>query len=132
MRWFARRERHVPTIKSPLGVFSFDGTGWLTEPDVGKLVFLSTKSELDTDVFERAQALVQDIEAYRQAALDYAHTHGENVWRGTDRDLQLESVDITDILQDGWGLTFGVAGQPDLTVTVEFREGKPVDIWGAD
>lgn len=132
MRWFSRRERHVPTIKSPLGVFSFDGTDWLTEPVEGTLVFLSTGSELDTEVFERAQALVQDIEAHRQAALDYAQSHGENVWRGADDDLQLEAVDITDILQNEWGLTIGVTGQPDFTVTVEFRDGKPVEIWGAD
>ncbi len=132
MRWFARRKRPVPTIKSPLGVFSFDGTSWLTEPAEGELYFLSTKSELDPAAFERAQALVQDLEAHRQSALAYAQTHGANVWLPADGDLQLEAVDITDILQNEWGLTFGVAGQPDFTVTVEFRDGKPVDIWGAD
>lgn len=103
----------------------------MTEPSEGSLVVLSSGNELDTGAIDRAQALVQGIESYRQRAMDYAKTHGANVWDGKGS-LTLEAIDITDILYNKVGLTFGVEGQPDFTVTVEFLDGEPHLVWGAD
>jgi len=63
--------------------------------------------------------------------MDYVKTHAAEVWDG-EGSLTLEAIDITDILDDKVGLTFGVEGQPDYTVTVEFVDGEPHEVWGAD
>ncbi len=103
----------------------------MTEPAEGSLAVLSSGNELDTRAIDRTQSLVQEIDSYRQRAVDYATTHGANVWGGQG-DLVLEAIDITDILDNKFGLTFGVKGQPDFTVTVEFLDGNPHLVWGAD
>lgn len=131
MGWFSRKERPTPSVKTCLGTFRFDETGWMTDPSEATLVFQYGHSQLDTVAIERAERLVREIEELRQRAIHYAKTHGGDVW-DCQSGLALEAVDITDILEDRLGLTFGVEGEPDLTVTVEFAKGEPVEVWGAD
>jgi hypothetical protein len=122
----------MPTVKSKIGVFSFDGNGWLTTPSNGALVFIFAKSELSTDAIARAESLGGQLETYQRVALEYASAADDYAALAKDGKLELEGIDFTEILEDQFGLTFGVKGKPDFTVSVEFRDGRPVEIWGAD
>jgi hypothetical protein len=130
MSWFTRKSQPKPRVISSIGIFYFDGAGWLTEFREGELVFMCCKSDLDTRIIDQAKALLDKVEFHRQRALEYAKTHGD-AWDGKCR-LQLESIEITDILENKFGLTFSVESHPDETVSVEFIDGQPFDVWGAD
>jgi len=131
MSWFSQKKSPEPYVKSSLGRFTFQETAWMTQPAEGSLVVLASGNELDTRAIDRAQSLLLEIDAYKQRAVDYAKTHGANVWDGKGG-LTLEALDITDILNNKVGLTFGVEGRPDFTLTVEFLDGSPQLVWGAD
>ena len=131
MGWFSRKERPKPSLKTRLGIFRFDDTGWMTDPDEATLVFQYGHNQLDMTAIERAEGLVQELDVLSQRAIHYAKTHGDDVW-DCQSGLVLEAFDITEILDGRFGLTFGVEGEPDFTVTVEFAKGEPVEVWGAD
>jgi len=131
MTWFFRKKPIVARIRTSLGTFSFDGTGWITDPRSGALIVLSNGSELDTRAIDRAQGLIENIDFHRERALAYVRSSGSNVWDGNGQ-LALEEIDITNILNHEFGLTFGLKGQPDFTVTVEFRNQEPYSVWAAD
>jgi hypothetical protein len=110
----------------------FDGTGWATKPLEGELVLLSTNNEFDTEAINRGASLLGELATYREVALNYVHTHGQSVWLEQDGNLELEAIDITELPENKFGMTFGVIGQPDFTITVEFENEHPIDVWGAD
>jgi hypothetical protein len=132
MCWFFKKQRPVPRVKTDIGTFSFDQTGWMTDPSSNKLIFQICSPELDFRVVDRATQLVKDLDLLSRKAIDYARTSGADVVAGAAHQMMLEAVDITDVLEDKCALTFGVAGHPDYTVTVEFRDERPYLVWSAD
>ena len=120
-----------PRVKTPLGTFTFDETGWMTDPNCTP-VFQWINSELDLTAVVHAQRLNQQIDRFTDAAIQYAKLRADTTgWDGEGM-LSLEAVDITSILNERFGLTFGIESQPDFTVTVEFVAREPNEVWTAD
>ncbi len=129
--WFSKKARQKPRLKTDIGTFTFDATGWMTEPTEHSLIITSCHAELSLAAIDKARTLLGEIDKYSSIAVDFAKRDGGKVWDGKG-ELVLESVDITDILDGDFGLTFGLHSEPDFTVTVEFRDGKPQVVWGTD
>ena len=131
MLWFSKSEQLKARVKTRLGTFAFENSGWITDPCESTLAFQWINNPLDTSALERAETLMLEIGVLGKEAIKYAKTHGGDVW-DCKSTLTLEAIDITDILADRIGLTFVVEGQPDFTVAVEFVNGEPASVWGAD
>lgn len=131
MAWLFRKSAPPARIQTKVGLFSFDGSGWTTEPTERSLVFISGDNLLDTCAIERLHALLPTLDQYTNAALRYIETHGAELANVT-QGLTLESVDFSDILEDGLSLCFGRNDDSDYTVHVEFHRGTPLEVWGAD
>ncbi len=128
MRWFWKRTRS-PKVKTDFGVFRFDETGWISIP-VGKgIVFQICDEEFDVGLVDRVGSVMEQIDAFTRKAVNYATAHG---YAELQRELILEAIDITELLKDKWGMTFGINSKPDFTVSVEFSAGEPCEVWGAD
>jgi hypothetical protein len=132
MSWFHRRTLPTPTVKTAIRVFAFYGDSWITPPSDGELTFSFANIELSTEAIAQAESLSRQIASYEQVALQYLRSDGEYASLVTNGKLKLEELDFTEILDKTFALTFGVEGEPDTTVTVEFRDGRPVEIWSAD
>lgn len=131
MSWFKRPVKATPRILSDIGTFVFDKDSWLTPPDEDSLVLVVTGSDFDIGIIDVARTLIPRLEDLSQNAIDYVRKNGTSLWEGTG-DLKLEAVDLTDLLNHDFALTLGLSTNPDFTITVEFHDNQPVQIWTAD
>jgi hypothetical protein len=78
--------------------------------------------------------LLNGLDQPRQQAIAYVVVQGGDSVASDDR-LVLESIGLTELNQGAFALEFGFAepGEiPDLRVTVDFKDGRPIDMWGSD
>lgn len=131
--WFSRKlDRRRPTVKTHIGAFEFDGDDWTAVSHAyGEVYVRSTGHKIDIDAVRRAEAVLESLEEHCATALNYIADNGATAW-DSEGQLSVESIDITEILNDEFGLTFGVSDNAGYTLTVEFREGVPCEVWGAD
>jgi len=130
MSWFSRTPRKL-TVQTELGTFRFEHDGWMTDPNEGSLMVLFSGRQLDNAVIEAAAKLITKLEVLADIGQNYARKCGQNVWDGKG-ELTPELLDVTDLLDGKFGLTYGVSGHPDTTVTIEFHDEKPIEVWAAD
>lgn len=131
MAWFRRQSRPEPRLSTDLGVFRFDGAGWITEPSRESISFQFLGEELDLASIDLLRQHLEEIDQLRTAALEYARRQPGDAWDGQGQPI-LEAIDFTDLRHGRFGLTFGFDQRPDFTVTVEFRHGAPAEVWAAD
>lgn len=130
MGWFTK-PRATPRVRTSIGTFIFDGRGWLTQPAENNVVIMYCNEELDVSAIDKAQSLIGRIEELSDVGRSYAKSAQPALLDASD-DLVLEAIDVTDVADAKVGLTFGVRDDPDRTFTVEFRNGSPYSLWGAD
>ncbi len=129
--WFKKKKQLEPCVHTELGTFTFHGNGWMTGIGEDELTIIIDGAEFDVAILEPASLVLRDLDAYVMAALGHARASGREL--GIENIKQLpEAIDLTGILQNLFGLTFGVSDNPDFTITIEFVDGTPVNIWGAD
>jgi hypothetical protein len=130
MGWLFKSKRVPPAIKTRIGTFSYDGTNWTALIGAQNLILLWTETEFNADVVERAEEVLKQDDALSHRALNFLRQQ-KDLW-DQKTTLSLESVDITELLNDRFSMAFAVEGCPDLILTVEFENGEPKGAWGAD
>ena len=133
MAWF-RKKKAQPSVVTRIGDFTFVDNCWRTHLESSPILIV-TAVRLDLEIIDSAQALLKEIEQRKAEAIEFARRTSPESLRplsGTNDLPVLEEIDLTNVLSNGFGLTFGVASDPGYTMTVEFERGKPVVVWAAD
>ena len=133
MGLFRKRSRPVPKVDTPLGVFAFDHNWWVAEHQTptGPIRISVIGESFDPAVVPKVQHILSDLERWSDDALQHVRNNQPESLQGNG-DVTLEAADITDICRGGFNLGYGYTEWPDGTLTVVFKDGKPVDIWEDD
>jgi hypothetical protein len=126
-----RRKPVIPRILTTVGMFAFDGRWWSARSCVGDVDLYVLNNDFDAKAIEAATKLLGGIDQLSQEAISFAIANGGDVWDMKSK-LKLESIDITEIRDGRYALTFCVLGEEDATVSVEFKDEKPTEVWAGD
>lgn len=128
-----KKEKKIKIITEKC-TLEWTGDSWcgrLTNDDFSLVVFY-VGYEFNLTALNNCDEILHDVKNYIDVALRYIEKE-ETAYLHEYGKVELESIDITNLVKKGsFGLGFSFADWEDGTITVEFNEYKPVELWGAD